>query len=48
MEQTLFWIIIAIILFDFIFEKVLDYLNLKHMKDEIPEELEGIYDADKY
>ncbi len=48
MEQTLFWIIIAIILFDFIFEKVLDYLNVKHMKDEIPEELEGIYDADKY
>lgn len=48
MEQTIFWIIIAIILFDFIFEKVLDYLNVKHMKEEIPEELEGIYEPDKY
>jgi len=48
MATTIFWIIIAIILFDFIFEKVLDYLNVKHMKDEIPEELEGIYDEEKY
>ncbi len=48
MEQTIFWIIIAIIIFDFVFEKVLDYLNVKAMKDEIPEELEGIYDAKKY
>ena len=48
MEQTIFWIIIGIIFFDFIFEKVLDYLNVKAMKDEIPEELEGIYDPEKY
>lgn len=48
MEQTIFWIIIAIIVFDFLFEKVLDYLNVKNMKDEIPEELEGIYEEEKY
>ena len=48
MTTTIFWIIIAIIGFDFIFEKVLDYLNFKNMKDEIPEELKGIYDKDKY
>jgi len=48
MANTIFWIIIAIILFDFIFEKVLDFLNAKSMKETLPEELKGIYDAQKY
>ncbi len=48
MEQTIFWVIIAILLFDFLFEKTLDYLNYKHLKETIPEELEGIYDKEKY
>lgn len=48
MATTLFWIIIAIIIFDFVFEKVLDYLNSKSMKETLPEELIGIYDAEKY
>lgn len=48
MATTIFWIIIAIVLFDFLFEKVLDYLNSKSMKETLPEELEGIYDAEKY
>ncbi len=48
MATTIFWIIIAIVLFDFIFEKILDYLNSKSMKETLPEELEGIYDAEKY
>lgn len=48
MENTIFWIIIAIVLFDFIFEKVLDYLNFTHLKETIPAELKGIYDEDSY
>jgi len=48
MEQTLFWIIITILLFDFLFEKVLDYLNYTQLKETLPEELAGIYDEDKY
>ncbi len=48
MAIAIFWTIIGIILLDFIFEKVLDYLNYKNMKDEIPAELEGIYDDEKY
>ena len=48
MAIAIFWTIIGIILLDFIFEKVLDYLNYKNMKDEIPAELEGIYDEEKY
>jgi STE24 endopeptidase len=48
MANTIFWIIIAIILFDFIFEKVLDFLNARSMKETLPDELKGIYDAGKY
>ena len=48
MEQTIFWIIIAILLFDFLFEKVLDYLNYTRLNETIPDELTGIYDEDKY
>ena len=48
MENTLFWIIIAIILFDFLFEKILDYLNIKNLKEKLPLELNDIYDGDKY
>ena len=48
MANTIFWIIIAIIIFDFVFEKTLDYLNTKNMKETLPEELTGIYDEEKY
>ncbi len=46
--NILFAVIIAIILIDFIIEKILDYLNLKNISPEIPKEAEGIYDAEKY
>lgn len=48
MVNTIFWIIIAIIIFDFMFEKILDYLNIRNLKDELPVELKDIYDSDKY
>ena len=48
MAQTIFYIIIAIILFDFILERILDYLNSTYWSNELPKELEGIYEADKY
>ncbi|MDD5570248.1 MAG: M48 family metallopeptidase [Bacteroidales bacterium] len=41
-------IIIAILLFDFILERILDYLNSKNWSNELPAQLKGIYDADKY
>lgn len=46
--NTLFIILVSIILIDFIFDKVLDFLNLKNLSPEIPKEAEGIYDAEKY
>ncbi|PIF02272.1 MAG: peptidase M48 [Draconibacterium sp.] len=48
MYTFFFWIIIAIIVIDFLFEKYLDFLNTTTMSDVIPEEVKGIYDAEKY
>lgn len=46
--ETLFHIIIAILLIDFVFGLWLDYLNYRHRKTTIPRELQGIYDEDQY
>lgn len=48
MHTILFWIIIAIIVIDFLFEKYLDYLNTRTMSDTLPDEVKGIYDEEKY
>jgi len=48
MEQTIFYIIIAIIIFDYLLERFLDFLNATRRSTELPKELEGIYDAEKY
>lgn len=48
MAQSIFYIIIAVILFDFILQLILDYLNTTKWSDELPSELEGIYDAENY
>ncbi len=45
---TLFYIIIAIIIIDFIIDKILDALNAKHYNDPIPKELQDVYDEDDY
>ena len=48
MHEILFWIIIAILVLDFLFEKYLDYLNTTTMSDVLPDEVKGIYDEEKY
>ncbi len=48
MVHTLFLIIIFILIGEFILERILDYLNSRLYSDELPAELEGIYDADAY
>ncbi|EGV44431.1 M48 family peptidase [Bizionia argentinensis JUB59] len=47
-STTLFYIIIAIIIIDFIVDKVLDALNAKHYNDPIPEELHDVYNTEEY
>jgi len=46
--NTLFYIIIAILVFNYISEKILDTLNEKHFDDEIPNTLKDVYNADEY
>lgn len=47
-SQTLFYIIIGIIIINFIKDKVLDTINAKHYNDSIPEELNDVYDETEY
>ncbi len=48
MSHTLFIIIIAIIIFNYLLERFLEYLNSTKWNNKLPGELEGIYDAEKY
>ncbi|MDB0040941.1 M48 family metallopeptidase, partial [Algibacter sp.] len=47
-STTLFYIIITIIIINFIVDKVLDALNAKHYNDALPEDLQDVYDEAEY
>ncbi|MCK5637991.1 MAG: M48 family metallopeptidase [Flavobacteriaceae bacterium] len=46
--QILFYIIISILIIDFIIDKIIDSLNAKHFDDNIPEELNDVYNKEEY
>ena len=46
--QTIFYIIIAIILIDFVIDKIVDALNAKKFNDPVPSELSDVYDETEY
>ncbi len=46
--STLFYIIIGIIIINFLIEKIIDSVNSKHFGDAIPEELSDVYDLHEY
>ena len=46
--ETLFYIIIAIIVIDFIIDKILDAVNAKHFNDPVPVELGDVYEKEEY
>ncbi|MFZ0489206.1 MAG: M48 family metallopeptidase [Salegentibacter sp.] len=46
--ETLFYIIIGIIVLDFIIDKILDALNARHFDDPIPAELKDVYNHEEY
>jgi STE24 endopeptidase len=48
MVQIVFFLIVAIIVVDFIFERIIDYLNTTRWSDMLPEKLKGIYDEEAY
>jgi len=47
-STTLFYIIIGIIIVNFIIDKILGALNAKHFNDELPNELQEVYDDEEY
>ncbi len=47
-SQYIFFIIIAILVVNFMVDKYLDYLNSKHFDDEIPKVLNDVYDDKEY
>ncbi|MCK4750442.1 MAG: M48 family metallopeptidase, partial [Bacteroidales bacterium] len=48
MYNTIFVIIIAVLVFGYVLERILDTLNLKHSLPELPEELSDIFDPEEY
>ena len=48
MSQILFYIIVGLLVTDFIFERILEYLNSTRWSDQLPAEVKDIYDQDKY
>ncbi|MCB0382443.1 MAG: M48 family metallopeptidase [Psychroserpens sp.] len=47
-STLLFYIIISIIVINYIIDKILDALNARHYDDPIPEELKDVYDKTEY
>ncbi len=45
---TLFYIVIGILIMNFVFDKILSSLNAKHFDDEIPNELKDVYEEEEY
>ncbi|WP_242087393.1 M48 family metallopeptidase [Aestuariivivens sediminis] len=46
--NTLFYIIIALLIINFLIDKIIDALNAKHYKDDLPQELHDVYDQEEY
>lgn len=46
--QTILTIILSIVAIGYVFEQVLDYLNLKALRKDLPEEIAAFYDKGKY
>jgi len=46
--ETLFAIIVAIVIFNYVFSRILEYLNSTKYGAPIPGELEDVYDKEKY
>jgi len=46
--QLLFYLILGIVIVNFILDQILDYLNTKRFDEPIPEELSDVYHAEEY
>ena len=48
MYNTIFIILVGILIFGYVLDRVLDTLNLRHTMPQLPEELSGIFDPEEY
>jgi STE24 endopeptidase len=46
--QTILYIILGIVVISYVFDQILDYINLKYQRPDIPKEVEAFYDKEKY
>ena len=46
--QLWFFIIVSLVVFNYLFSNILDYVNHRNWKDEIPNELKDFYNEEKY
>lgn len=47
-STTLFYIILTVLLVQFLWDIYLNYLNSKHFNDAIPQELDGVFNEEEY
>jgi len=47
-SENILYIFIGLVIFNFLFTAVLEYINDKNWKNDIPDELKDFYDSDKY
>jgi len=47
-QATIYYLLLGIITFDFVLERILHLLNRRHAHKPIPKELAGIYDEERY
>ena len=48
MYNTIFIVIVGVLIFGYILDRVLDTLNLRYIIPELPEELKGIFEPEEY
>ena len=46
--DTLFYIIVAIVIIDFVVDQLLDALNARHYKDPVPDSLKDVFNEEEY
>lgn len=46
--QTILYVIVGIVTISYLFEQLLDYLNLRAQRTDIPDEVAAFYDREKY
>ena len=47
-SENLLYLFIGLVLFGFVFDKILDFVNSRNWKEEIPDSMKEYYDQEKY